>query len=163
MLIRRWPFFSALLLSLSVVTLDQMSKFWMNHRLIMGVPRVILPIFNLTLAYNPGAAFSFLSEGSGWQLLLFSGFSIVVSVVLCVWLWRLPEGAWAEASALALILGGAVGNLIDRVRLGYVIDFLDFHWGAWHFPYFNIADTAITLGACGLIMCFICAKEESKK
>jgi signal peptidase II len=106
----------------------------------------LLPFFKLTYVHNTGAAFSFLSEAGGWQRWFFAGLALVISVVIAVWLSRLEKNETLLAVALSLILGGAVGNLIDRLAYGYVIDFLDVYYGTWHWPAFNIADSAITLG-----------------
>jgi len=111
---------------------------------------------------NYGAAFSFLSDAGGWQRWFFAILSTVVSAVIAVWIFRLPKVKWIESLALALILGGALGNLYDRVILGYVIDFLDFHWSGWHFPAFNIADSGITVGAILLILDMFLTNQDSK-
>jgi signal peptidase II len=136
-------------LSLLVFVVDQASKFYFDSSLSMYQQIVIIPdYFSWTLAYNTGAAFSFLAGASGWQRWLFAVIAIAVSAVLVVWLKRLkPEETWL-AVALALVLGGALGNLVDRVLLGHVVDFILLHWqNRWYFPAFNIADAAITLGA----------------
>ena len=103
-------------------------------------------------AHNYGAAFSFLSDAGGWQRYGFSILAAGVSAVIAVWLARQPTDRWFESLALALILGGALGNLYDRVTLGYVVDFLDFHWSGHHFPAFNVADSGISVGAVMLII-----------
>ena len=105
-----------------------------------------MPYFNLTYVHNTGAAFSFLSEAGGWQRWFFAGLAILISAVIAVWLARLKQHETLLAMALSLVLGGAIGNLIDRLVYGYVIDFLDVYYGNWHWPAFNIADSAITLG-----------------
>lgn len=136
-------------LSLLIVILDQATKFYFEHSLALYQRvEVISDYFSWTLAYNTGAAFSFLAGESGWQRWLFAVIAIGVSSVLVVWLKRLkPEETWT-AIALALVLGGALGNLYDRVILGHVVDFILVHWqNRWYFPAFNIADIAITLGA----------------
>lgn len=136
-------------LSLLVFLVDQASKFYVEDVLTLYQQIVVIPgYFSWTLAYNTGAAFSFLAGASGWQRWLFALIAIVVSAVLVVWLKRLkPEETWL-AAALALVLGGALGNLVDRVLLGHVVDFILLHWQhRWYFPAFNVADTAITLGA----------------
>ena len=140
-----------LALSLLVLVLDQWSKVAVVQALTYGERVPVLPIFNLTLAYNPGAAFSFLADAGGWQRWFFTGVALVASVVIVVWLVSLQGQRWV-AAALALVLGGALGNLWDRLAHGHVVDFLDFHWGGWHFPAFNLADSAITLGAAILIV-----------
>ncbi|TWC40069.1 signal peptidase II [Pseudomonas sp. SJZ079] len=136
-------------LSLLVFVVDQASKFYFDSSLSMYQQIVIIPdYFSWTLAYNTGAAFSFLAGASGWQRWLFAVIAVAVSAVLVVWLKRLkPEETWL-AAALALVLGGALGNLVDRVLLGHVVDFILLHWQhRWYFPAFNFADAAITLGA----------------
>ena len=111
----------------------------------------LLPYFNLTYVHNTGAAFSFLSDAGGWQRWFFAALAAIISVVLSVWLARLQKNETLLAVSLSLILGGAVGNLIDRLVYGYVIDFLDVYYQAWHWPAFNIADSAITLGVALLL------------
>lgn len=129
------------------VGVDRYTKNWSVANLIFQEPREILPFFNLTLAYNTGAAFSFLHAASGWQNIFFSGMAFLISAVVVVWLFKTPaRDRWLSA-ALALILAGALGNAWDRLQYGYVIDFLDFHYQGWHFAIFNIADSAICLGA----------------
>jgi signal peptidase II len=134
-----------------VVALDQVSKYAAAKYLVRYAEVKLLPFLNLTLVYNTGAAFGFLSGGSGWQNVLFSGIAVVASVAIVVMLRGLKPGDWVLATALTLILGGALGNLIDRLAHGYVIDFIDFHFGGWHFWTFNVADSAITIGAIALI------------
>ena len=140
---------SWLWLSLLVFVIDQASKFYFVNSLSMYQQIVVIPdYFSWTLAYNKGAAFSFLASESGWQRWLFAVIAMVISVVLVIWLKRLkPSETWL-AMALALVLGGAVGNLLDRVLFGHVVDFILVHWQhRWYFPAFNIADSAITVGA----------------
>jgi len=145
---------SWLWLSLLVVVIDQASKFYFESKLEMFQQIVIIPdLFSWTLAYNTGAAFSFLADSSGWQRWLFALIAIVVSAVLVVWLKRLGRDDTWLAIALALVLGGALGNLYDRVALGHVIDFILVHWqNSWYFPAFNVADSAITVGAIMLAL-----------
>jgi signal peptidase II len=112
----------------------------------------LLPFFNLTYVHNKGAAFSFLSEAGGWQRWFFAALALIISVILSVWLARLKKHETLLALALSLVLGGAVGNLIDRLAYGYVIDFLDVYYDTWHWPAFNIADSAITLGVALMLM-----------
>ncbi|RMG31164.1 MAG: lipoprotein signal peptidase [Gammaproteobacteria bacterium] len=137
-------------LSLLVLGLDQLGKHWAQRALTGRVLRVA-DWFNLVLAYNEGAAFSFLSEAGGWQRAFFIAVTVVVVPALLVWLLRLPPRRPVEAAALALVIGGALGNLVDRVRLGRVVDFIDWHLGSWHWPAFNLADAAITAGAVLLL------------
>ncbi len=139
-------------LSVVVVALDQASKYIAVSMLQLHQPVYVLPGFNLTLSENPGAAFSFLSDAGGWQRWLFIALAAVVSVVLVVWLARLRRADRWMAISLASILGGAVGNLIDRVLRHSVIDFLDVYYRHWHWPTFNIADSAITIGVAVLLL-----------
>jgi signal peptidase II len=145
---------SWLWLSLLVLVIDQASKFYFEDRLEMFQQIVVIPdLFSWTLAYNTGAAFSFLADSSGWQRWLFALIAIAVSVVLVVWLKRLGRNETWLAVALALVLGGALGNLYDRIALGHVIDFILVHWqNRWQFPAFNVADSAITVGAVMLAL-----------
>ena len=137
-------------LALVAIVFDQLTKLLASMKLIYGEPVVIWPVFNLMLVHNQGAAFSFLHDAGGWQRWFFAGLAAVVGVVLIFWMARV-RGQKLLSIALALILGGAVGNLIDRVRFGYVVDFLSFHWNDHYFPAFNLADTWITIGA-GLML-----------
>jgi len=145
---------SWLWLSLLVLVIDQASKFYFEGKLQMYQQIVVIPdLFSWTLAYNTGAAFSFLADSSGWQRWLFALIAIVVSAVLVVWLKRLGRNETWLAIALALVLGGALGNLYDRIALGHVIDFILVHWqDRWRFPAFNVADSAITVGAVMLAL-----------
>ncbi len=111
----------------------------------------VLPYFNLTYVHNTGAAFSFLSDAGGWQRWFFAVLALLVSCALAIWITRLKQNEILLAVALSMILGGAIGNLIDRVLYGYVIDFLDVYYQTWHWPAFNVADSAITLGV-GLLL-----------
>ena len=134
-------------LALVVLILDMSSKLWVVNHLTFGEPFTITSFFNLTLAFNKGAAFSFLDQQSGWQHAVFGGLAIIVSIYIVWLLYESKRSAAIYNFALALVLGGALGNLIDRVRYGYVIDFFDFHWHQWHFAIFNVADSAICVGA----------------
>lgn len=138
-------------ISLAVIVLDQLSKLAISNHFVYGELLAITPFFNLVLAHNTGAAFSFLSDAGGMQRWLFSLIAVVASVWI-VWLLRKHQAEKLFALALALILGGALGNLIDRIAYGYVVDFLDFHAAGYHFAAFNVADSAITLGAGLLIL-----------
>lgn len=143
----KWLWLSAL-----VIGLDQLTK-WVAERLLtLHQPVPVLPFFNWTLVYNEGAAFSFLAQAGGWQRWLFLLLSLAVSVGLTVWLARLKPGQHWLAAALALILGGAVGNLIDRACYGHVIDFIELYYRHWYWPAFNVADSAITVGAVMLVI-----------
>ncbi len=139
-------------LSLLLIILDQASKAAASTWLAPHEPLAVLPFLNLTLMHNQGAAFSFLSEAGGWQRWFFAGLALLVSAVILWWLLRLPRHETLTAAGLSLILGGALGNVWDRVRLGYVVDFIDVYYGEWHWPAFNIADSAITVGALLLII-----------
>jgi len=138
-------------LALLVIVLDQLSKVVVSSWLQLYESVAVLPFFSVTLLHNPGAAFSFLADAGGWQHWFFTAIALFVSVVITVWLRRLPAEEKWQAAALALILGGALGNVIDRLRLGYVVDFLDFYYQQWHWPAFNIADSAITVGVALLL------------
>ena len=135
--------------SVVVIWLDMHTKQLASEALELYRPLEIFSWLNITLAHSYGAAFSFLSDAGGWQRGFFVALASVVSIVLLVWLLRLPRREWRTALGLALVLGGAIGNLVDRVQLGYVIDFIDVHFGGWHYPAFNVADSSIT---CGVIM-----------
>ena len=135
-----------------VVLVDQVTKLWAERALTLYAPVEITSFFNLSLVYNPGAAFSFLSTAGGWQRWVLSGIALGVSLLIVFWLARLPRQLWLSVTSLGLVLGGAVGNLADRVRLGQVVDFLDFHYAGLHWPAFNVADAAITVGAVCLII-----------
>ncbi|HEY5719667.1 MAG TPA: signal peptidase II [Gammaproteobacteria bacterium] len=139
-------------LALLLVVADQVTKLWAEAALAYAAPLPLLPSLNLTLVYNTGAAFSFLADAGGWQRGFFIVVSSVVSAVLLAWLWRLPRGQRLTGTALALVLGGAVGNLVDRVAYGHVIDFVDVYYGDWHWPAFNLADSAISVGVVLLLL-----------
>lgn len=138
-------------LAVLVILLDQYTKVLAESALDYGRPVEVFSWFNLTLQYNTGAAFSFLSDAGGWQRYFFSGVAVVISVVLVVWLYRMPRGQKLLALALALILGGALGNVWDRIMLGHVVDFISIHYAGRYFPAFNIADSAISVGAACMI------------
>lgn len=133
-------------LSALVVVLDQLSKAWIVSSLTLYQAVTVLPVLQIIRVYNRGAAFSFLNDASGWQRWLFATLAVVVSVGLLLWLRRLDRRAWLVAIGVALVLGGAIGNLIDRLRLGDVTDFIAVHWSGHYFPTFNLADSAITIG-----------------
>lgn len=139
-------------LAVLVLMLDLGTKAIASHWLVYANPVPVLPFFNLTLLHNTGAAFSFLAGASGWQRWFFVILALVVSVILVVWLRTLKRQETWLAIALVLILGGALGNVYDRVVHGYVVDFLHFYWRDWHFPAFNLADAAITIGAGMMIL-----------
>jgi signal peptidase II len=142
----KWLWLSAL-----AIVLDQASKLTVDSTMQLYESIPLMPYFNLTYVHNTGAAFSFLSEAGGWQRWFFAALAFIISAVLSVWLARLQKHETLLAIALSLVLGGAIGNLIDRLAYGYVIDFLDIYYNNWHWPAFNIADSAITLGV-GLML-----------
>ncbi|AMK77109.1 MULTISPECIES: signal peptidase II [Methylomonas] len=142
----KWLWVSALTL-----VLDQASKLAVDGSMQLFESIPLIPYFNLTYVHNTGAAFSFLAQAGGWQRWLFAGLAVVMSSIIAVWLHRLQKHETLMAVALSLVLGGAIGNLIDRVAYGYVIDFLDVYYQDWHWPAFNIADSAICIGV-GLML-----------
>ncbi len=149
----RWTrFFAWLFLAAVLIALDLWTKHLASLNLELYRPRVITDWLNLTLAHNDGAAFSLLADAGGWQRWFFTGIAVLVSGVLMVWLKRLPNSARLLPVSLMLVLGGAVGNMVDRVRLGYVVDFIDVHYQGWHWPAFNIADSVIVLGVILLLI-----------
>ena len=139
------------LIAVVVVIVDQLSKLWAVKNLLRGSIE-LTPFLNLYLVFNSGAAFGFLGGASGWQNLLFVGIAILVSFVIIMMAKRLGANDLQVLTGLMLILGGAIGNLIDRIRQGYVVDFVDFHYQDWHWPAFNVADSAITVGAVLLVL-----------
>lgn len=152
----KWLWLTAL-----AIILDQLTKNWAEISLVLHKPLAIIPGFNLTLMYNQGAAFSFLSDAGGWQRWFFTVLSSVVSVALLIWLKNIrQQDNPVLKAAIALILGGAVGNLIDRALYGQVTDFIQIYYSSYYFPAFNVADSAITLGAGLLILDMIL---ESRK
>lgn len=155
---RRWLALNAgasnwLWLSLAVVALDQATKHLVMQHFAEYEELALLPVLDLIRLHNTGAAFSFLSEASGWQRWFFLALGMGVSVGILIWLRRLPpRGQHLLAAGLACVLGGALGNVIDRARFGYVVDFIHVHWHDAYFPAFNVADSAITIGAGLLIL-----------
>jgi len=142
-----WPW---LLIAAAIAALDQASKIYVNAGFHYAERVNVLPVFDLTLLYNPGAAFSFLANAGGWQRWFFTALAAVAAVFI-IWLLHRHRGQRRFNLALAVILGGAVGNLIDRSLHGHVVDFLLFYWRDWYFPAFNLADAAISGGAALLI------------
>jgi signal peptidase II len=140
-------------LGLAVVVLlaDQFTKILILGHYQLGDSTMVTSFFNVVRVHNAGAAFSFLSDASGWQRWLFIGIG-AVAMVLIVWMLRSNPTQRLFSAALTLILGGAMGNVLDRLLYGYVVDFIDVHWAGWHFPAFNVADSAISLGAAALIL-----------
>lgn len=141
-----------LILSAVIIAADQWSKLLILDTLQLHESIAVTSFFNLTLAFNEGAAFSFLADAGGWQRWFFTAVALIASVVLFIWLWRTPRKQWGLSLSLSLILGGALGNVIDRIQYGYVVDFLDVYVKAWHWPAFNIADMAISIGAVLLLI-----------
>ncbi|HSS64931.1 MAG TPA: signal peptidase II [Gammaproteobacteria bacterium] len=139
-------------LSAAVVGLDQLSKQVASHMLDLHQPVAVIPYLNLTLTHNTGAAFSFLSDAGGWQRWFFAGLTVLVAIVIVIWLTRLKPGQRWLAGALSLVLGGALGNLWDRLVIGAVVDFIDVYYQSWHWPAFNLADSAICIGAVMLVV-----------
>lgn len=144
-MLKRW-----LALAVIVIVTDQITKAAITSRFAYGESLELTPFFNLVLAYNTGAAFSFLADAGGWQRWFFALVAIVASLII-VYFLRKHAGEARFCIALSLILGGALGNLIDRILLGHVVDFLDFHAAGFHWPAFNVADSAITIGAVILV------------
>lgn len=138
-------------LALIFLIADQFTKILILGYYQLGDSTVVTSFFNIVRVHNTGAAFSFLADASGWQRWFFTGIG-VIAVGVILWMLKAHPGQKLFSFAMACILGGAVGNVIDRVRYGYVVDFLDFYWGTWHFPAFNIADSAISVGAACLIL-----------
>lgn len=145
-----WPW---LWLSVLVIILDQLSKAWVLGTLVPGQKLAVIPdVFYWTLAFNTGAAFSFLADSGGWQRWFLTALALGISAIFLVWLKRTRAGDWRTALPLALVLGGAVGNVIDRIRMGHVTDFILVYFGDWAYPAFNVADSAVCVGAVMLIL-----------
>jgi signal peptidase II len=140
-------------LSLAIIVLDQLVKGYVSAHLRPFETVYVLPVFNIALYHNAGAAFSMLAGASGWQRWFFVLLAVAVTGLIAAWLCRMPAkgGNWV-AAGLALVAGGAMGNVWDRLVNGYVVDFLQFHWQGWYFPAFNVADSCITVGAALLIL-----------
>ena len=145
-------YFGYLILAILIIVVDQLTKQIANSQLSSQSAVEVLPVFKLVLVFNYGAAFGFLNDAGGWQHWLFVSLAGFFSIVLVVWIWKEYRSNPGLSLGLALILGGAVGNLVDRLQVGYVIDFLLLHYENWYFPAFNIADVAITFGAIILIL-----------
>ena len=135
-----------------LVVLDTWTKHLASTHLALYRPLEVTSWLNLTLAHNEGAAFSFLAGAGGWQRWFFSVVAIGISAILMIWLWRLPNRSRLLPVAISLVLGGAIGNLIDRLRFGYVVDFIDVHYRGWHWPAFNVADSVIVIGVILLLI-----------
>lgn len=138
-------------LAFIILIADQFTKVLIVGYYHLGDSTYVTSFFNIVRVHNSGAAFSFLADASGWQRWFFTGIGVLAAAVI-LWMLKSHGGQKLFAFALACILGGAIGNVIDRIMYGYVVDFLDFHWRGWHFPAFNIADSAITIGAACLIL-----------
>jgi signal peptidase II len=143
----RWLWLTA-----ALIGLDQWTKWLVSSSFSLYEVRPVLPVFNLTLAHNNGVAFSAFDHDGDWQRWAFSALAAVVAGVLVNWLRTLPRAAHLVAVALSCVLAGALGNMIDRLRFGYVVDFIQWHWDEHYFPSFNVADSAITVGAVLLIL-----------
>jgi signal peptidase II len=146
---RQWRW---LALSAVLIALDQWSKSLIERRFSLYETLTVLPVFNVTRAHNRGVSFSMFNSESGWQRWVFGALAGGIAIAIVFWLRTLPRRAWLQAVALALIFAGAVGNMIDRLRLGYVIDFVQVHWGEHYFPAFNVADSAICVGAALILI-----------
>ena len=151
----KWLWLAALSLGL-----DQVSKLAVDKSFQLYESVAVMPFFILTYVHNTGAAFSFLSEAGGWQRWFFAALAIIMSTIMTLWLTRLKAHETLLAVSLSLILGGAMGNLIDRLAYGYVIDFLDVYYQTWHWPAFNIADSAITIGVALMLVESFKSQEE---
>lgn len=147
-------------LALLLVLIDQSAKNLAIQHLEYQHPLQVLPFFNLTLTYNKGAAFGFLHNAAGWQNVFLGGLASIIAVVILVWLSRLSRRDTWMCIALCFIFAGAFGNLWDRLKYGYVVDFLSFHAGKWYFAIFNVADSQIFIGACMIILYWLLVAEE---
>ena len=139
--------------SVLVIAVDQLTKLWIERTMVLGDSFAVLPVLDIVRAHNTGAAFSFLATAGGWQRWAFSALAVVVSIGLIYWLRIIARATHGLlASGLSLILGGAIGNVIDRIEHGYVVDFVYAHWGVHYFPAFNVADAAISIGAALVVL-----------
>ena len=154
----RWLWLSA-----AVVALDQLSKWLASALLVFHEPLPLVPFVNLTLTHNTGAAFSFLSEAGGWQLWFFTALALVISGLMAFWLSRTARANWRSALPYALVIGGAIGNVIDRQMHGHVIDFIQWYVGNHYWPAFNVADSAIVVGAIGIALSGLFDKNGSRE
>lgn len=150
-------------LAVLIIIFDQLTKFWAVENLVFAEPVAVMPNLNWTLIYNYGAAFSFLADMGGWQRWFFTALALGVTLILTFWLKKLPNTLNSETIGINLVLGGAIGNVIDRVIEGRVTDFIDFYIGNWHYATFNVADIAITLGAGLLIVSELILKPRALK
>jgi signal peptidase II len=147
-------------LGAGVLVADQLTKIAAVDHLVAQQALPVAPSLNLTLTFNRGAAFSFLGDAGGWQRWLFVAIAVVVTVLLAVWLARLPRRARWTGASIGLVIGGAVGNLVDRLLRGAVVDFVDVYYGTWHWPAFNVADSAICVGAAILVLVSFASEHE---
>ena len=153
-----------LLLSAAIIIADQWSKAWVLSSLPEYEPVVVIEGFwNWFRTYNTGAAFSFLSDAGGWQLWFFTALAVGISGLMAYWMWGTARGAWRSAVPYALVIGGAIGNVIDRLMHGHVVDFIQWHIGDHYWPSFNIADSAIVLGAVGIALFGLFDGKAAKK
>ncbi|MGO2507652.1 MAG: signal peptidase II [Vibrio hibernica] len=156
----RWLWLAALVfvadISIKLVVMNNMGYGWVNRI-------EILPFFNLLYVHNLGAAFSFLSDQPGWQRWFFTGIAFVISAMLIIWMRKLPATECWNNPAYSMIIGGALGNVFDRLVHGFVVDYLDFFWGSYHWPAFNLADAAICIGAVMIVLDGFRSKKESAK
>jgi signal peptidase II len=155
----RWLWISVL-----IIAVDQLTKLWIERSMALGDSFAVLPVLDIVRAHNTGAAFSFLATAGGWQRWAFSLLAVAVSIALVYWLRKLPLASQALlAFGLTLILGGAIGNVIDRIEHGYVVDFVHAHWGSAYFPAFNVADSAISVGAVFVILDAVFESRRAKR
>lgn len=152
-----------LVLSILVIILDQITKLYIIDTMALYDVIPVAEFFNIVRVHNHGAAFSFLADAGGWQRLFFSVIAIGVSVAMVVWLYKMPAGKRLLPIAIALVVGGAIGNLIDRLAYGYVVDFLDAYYGSYHWPAFNVADISISIGAFLLFVDAIFFADEKQE
>ena len=152
----RWLWLSGFL-----IVIDQITKSWVSQVLLLYQAVPISKYISLTLAHNQGAAFSFLEGAGGWQRWFFISVAVIVSIVIFVWLFRLPKPKPWLACALSLVMGGALGNLLDRIVFGYVVDFVHFHVNNWYWPAFNVADSSICIGTFILILALRCFRSAA--
>ncbi len=148
---RNFPLMRSLAIASVVLLFDQLSKWWALSNLKLGIPEEVLPFLNWLLLFNPGAAFSFLAQSSGWQRWFFTVLGLLASAYI-FWLLRKSQQDKLLSFALSLILGGALGNVLDRIMYGAVVDFIDLYYQYWHWPAFNLADSAICLGATLIVL-----------
>jgi len=149
-------------LTLLCLAVDQITKQWVAGSFMLYESVSVLPVFSITYVHNLGAAFSFLADQGGWQRWFITAIAAIASIVFIIWLAKTPRSQTLLSIAFALMLSGALGNLIDRVLFGYVIDFLDFHWSGNHFPAFNVADSTIFIGAALMILDSFVSENDNK-